>query len=192
MARFAPLSAPLRVAARAPLDALFVALPYAFPWDGLIGQLKFHERLDLTRPLAQRLATAWPGDEPAPGRVLAVPLAPQRLRARGYNQSALLARAALRHLGWPRGLLSLDGLVRTCDTLPQRDLSAAERVRNVRDAFAVPPGQAHQVAGQHVAVVDDVTTSGATLAEAARALKAAGASRVSGWALARTPLPGEG
>ncbi len=103
----------------------------------------------------------------------------------------LLGRAAVRHLGWPHGLMHLTALARVRDTPPQRDLRAAERARNVRDAFAVPPGLAHLVTGRHVAVVDDVTTSGATLAEAARALKAAGATRVTGWALARTPLPDE-
>lgn len=172
-----------RQAAAAPLSELYAALPYAFPWDRLIADLKFREALDLTAALGERLATAWP-ESLLPDIVVPVPLAPQRLRERGFNQSLLLARAATQHLGWRRAMVVPNALLRTRDTPPQRTLSAIERARNVRDAFAVSPDWHQRLQDLTVALVDDVTTSGATLAEAARTLKAAGANRVVGWALA--------
>ena len=108
-----------------------------------------------------------------------VPLHPRRLRQRGYNQSELLAR----ELGKLAGMPVLSGtLVRTRHTAPlARTATVEERRERVRDVFAAGGGQA---AGKSVILVDDVSTSGATLSAAAAALKAAGAARVTGLAVA--------
>ncbi len=107
-----------------------------------------------------------------------VPLGRPRQRERGFNQAALLAERLAPALGVavrPRWL------ARVRDTQPQSDLGAAERHANVRGAFAARA----EVAGHHVVVVDDVLTTGATVAECARALRAAGAARVGVVAVAR-------
>jgi ComF family protein len=116
--------------------------------------------------------------------ILPVPLHRARLRQRGFNQALELARPLGRSLGVPvrHGLL-----LRARATAAQSELDAAARRRNVRGAFAVHAGAALP---SHVAVLDDVMTTGATLAECVRALKRAGAQRVDVWALARAPAPG--
>jgi ComF family protein len=112
--------------------------------------------------------------------VIPVPLSAPRLRERGYNHAAEIAR----HLV-PRKL-DLSLCERSRDTPPQMELPLAERRRNVRGAFRCT----RALAGASVAVVDDVMTTGATLDEVARALKAAGAARVVNWVVARTFPPG--
>jgi ComF family protein len=107
-----------------------------------------------------------------------VPLYPLRESQRGYNQAALLARPLAERLDFPYapGLLA-----RRRQTAPQVGLSRARRRENVRDAFDARPG----VEGRVVLLVDDVTTTGSTLASAATACLAAGATRVYALTLAR-------
>jgi ComF family protein len=112
---------------------------------------------------------------------VALPLHPARLRERGFNQSLLLARRISRRLDIP---LLADVCERVRNTPPQSSLPWKERDKNMRQAFACKPGI--DVRGKHVAVVDDVMTTGASIGELARALKQAGASEVSAWVVART------
>ncbi len=158
-------------------DATLAVWAYAEPVAGLIHALKFRGQLPLAGWFAKELhALGLPPSQ----LLLAMPLHPKRLAERGFNQSAEIARALGR-----LGDVSFDafGLLRMHDTPPQRDLAWSQRRRNVRGAFAVRA----DVAGLHVAVVDDVLTTGASLHEVARALKAAGASTVTNLVLARTP-----
>lgn len=158
-------------------------MDYAPPWDRLIVQFKFHGAVDLADVLSLRLAEALPADE-ATGVdiVLPMPLSPQRLATRGYNQAWELARrVARRH----RCDASAASLQRPLHRDPQAGLGRAERRRNLRGVFAVPHPE--HLEGRRVALVDDVMTTGATLAEAAQALLDAGAASVQGWVLARTP-----
>jgi ComF family protein len=110
-----------------------------------------------------------------------VPLSPERLRERGFNQSVEIARVAARMLG---RTFEAEGLRRVRDTPPQASLPFKERAANVRRAFACDVN----LAGQSVAVVDDVLTTGASLNECAKALRKAGAEAVFGWVAARTLL----
>jgi ComF family protein len=107
--------------------------------------------------------------------VIPVPLSAARLRGRGYNQALEIAR----HLP---GRIDFSSCVRERDAAAQMELPWAERQRNVRGAFRCT----RSLAGAHVAVVDDVMTTGATLDEVARTLKRAGAVRVVNWVVART------
>lgn len=173
----------------APLRHTIAAVDYGFPWDGLIAGFKFHRRLDLADALAGLLHTAVRRAAlPAPALVLPVPLSPQRLRERGYNQAWELARRVARRQG-----LAAHGamLLRIRDTAHQLGLDEAGRRRNLKGAFMAEPRLAPALQGRPVALVDDVTTSGATAEEAAMALRAAGASEVQLWVVARTPPPGE-
>ena len=165
-----------------PLDRTVAALDYAFPWDGLLQRFKFQQALELRSILVDRLMPLI--DEDLPDLLLPVPISAQRLRERGYNQSQLLARSLARHLRLP----CPDGLLlRMRDGAHQARLPLAERAGNVRGVFAIEPRRLAELQGQHVVIVDDVMTSGATLFEIARVLRAAGATRVQAWVIARTP-----
>ena len=132
--------------------------------------------------LARRLAAAMAArvSDPTIAVVVPVPLHPTRLRARGFNQSALLARHVARALDRP---VALAGLVRTRATPSQTALTAVARAANVAGAFAVRDGRALRAAT--VLLVDDVWTSGATLRAAAAALHAGGAVAVDAITFAR-------
>jgi len=155
-----------------------------FRFDGLIRQaihqLKYGNLRALAQPLAELLSDFLVAN-PVPGEVLVpVPLHPRRLRERGYNQSCLLAKV----LG---GLLKLpvmdDCLIRRQYVLPQtRTTSLAERRDNVTGAFTC---RDQRLRDRQVLLLDDVSTSGATLGACAAVLKAAGATRVWGLVLAR-------
>lgn len=172
-----------------PFDTCVVALDYAFPWDRLIADFKFNGRVELAAVLVRRLLQAVRRDgRPLPTWVLPVPLAPQRLAERGYNQAWELARRAARALGC-RAEAQL--LLRPLPGPPQAELNLAQRLRNLRGAYLLNPASRRSLHGQHVALVDDVMTTGTTLREAAATLRRAGAARIDAWALARTPAPGD-
>lgn len=163
-------------------DATTTLADYVSPVDGMVKALKFTARLDLAtffgRLLAQRVSVQkTSARDPI---VVPVPLAFERARQRGYNQSHHVARA-FADAGDYR--LVVDRLLRVRHTPPQQTLALKERRRNVQGAFAVEGN----VEGQSIFVVDDVMTSGSTLDEVARVLKRAGAARVHNLIVARTP-----
>ena len=135
----------------------------------IVHALKYEGRRSLARPLADLMRER--GAEVLAGSdcLVPVPLHPARRRARGFNQALDLAR----HLGRP----VRKALRRVRATPTQTGLPAAQRHRNVRDAFAMAPGTP-SLSGATVVLVDDVSTTGATLEACARVLKAAGAREV--------------
>ena len=140
-----------------------------------VHRFKYGQREDLSRTLGSLLAEfagRWVGEPEEPVAV-PVPLHPRRLRERGFNQSALLARHVARGLG---AKLDLSTLRRTRYTAAQTGLGKDERRKNVRGAFLVIHPSA--VKGRTVLLVDDVLTTGNTLNQCARALRRAGARRV--------------
>jgi ComF family protein len=162
---------------------------YAFPWSGLVAAFKFRAALDLAPALASLLSEAVRRSDAArPALLLPVPLSAERLAERGMNQAWELAR----RVGAPWGIDARgDVLRRLIDTPHLADLPREQRAARIRGALGVAPGQSHVLRGQCVALIDDVMTSGATAAEAARVLLAAGASEVQVWVVARTPAPGD-
>jgi ComF family protein len=163
-----------------PLAETHATFLYGFPLDRLLPRLKFHRDLAAGRLLAQAMAAALAGCE-RPQALVPVPLHRARLRQRGYNQSLELARPLGRMLGLP---VRPDLLQRCRNTTAQSRLDADARAGNLRDAFDVP---LHTEVPRHVALVDDVMTTGATLHAAAEALLDAGADRVDAWVCARAP-----
>jgi len=156
-----------------------VASVYVGAMARAIGRLKGERRAEIARPLGDLLWQALVARAPDLGPVVAVPvpLHPSRLAQRGFNQSALVAgRVALR-LGAP---LWPSALARTRDTAPQATLPREARMANVANAFVAR--EPEHVCGRSVLLVDDVWTTGATLAACKKALLAAGATRVS-WAV---------
>lgn len=163
---------------------------YAFPIDSLITRFKHQAKWPLGRLLgellSQHLQHAFDEGLPRPDLLLPVPLADKRQRQRGFNQAGLLAEWLSASLQLP---LQAHWLQRVVDTPAQQQLDAATRKRNLRKAFALAPGSV--VSGLHVALVDDVLTTGATAESLARLLNKAGAARIDVYCLARTPKPGD-
>lgn len=165
-----------------PLDLCLAAVAYAYPWSTLIADFKFHAQCGLVRSFAT-LMHATPWVEPtldAADLVLPMPLYPQRLSERGYNQALLLARAMC------AGKTRADVLLRIQDTPAQHTLKRQQRLSALDHAFAVDPLLAQLVKGVRIVLVDDVMTTGASLHAAARVLRAAGASHIAGLVFART------
>jgi ComF family protein len=154
-----------------------------FIFDGVIRQaiheLKY-QNLRALVPMMARLLYDYLVENPVPGDVLVpVPLHRKRWRERGYNQSVLLADGLGRLIGLP---VVMDCLVRHRYAPPQaRSAGVSERHRNVADAFNCLDGRLED---KHIILIDDVSTSGATLHACARALKAAGATTVWGLVMA--------
>jgi ComF family protein len=172
-----------------PLQATLAAWRYDFPWDRLIARFKFHGGVELAGVLADGLAetveaAVGAGWLALPELLLPVPLSPRRLRERGYNQAWELARRLARRWRLRAEPLWLE---RVRETPHQAELSRVERLHNLAAAFAVAPEARLALAGRRVALVDDVMTTGSTLAEAAATLRRAGVAEVQAWVLARTP-----
>ncbi len=172
-----------------PLDRTLATFRYGFPVDNLLPRFKFHHDLAAGRELAEAMHAMLMdaiANNPLhiganrPQALIAVPLHSQRLRQRGYNQALELAKLLSKTFAIP---LLRDGLRRIRDIAPQSELGALARRRNPRGAFAVGADSLPV----HVALIDDVMTTGATLYECARVLKRAGVQQVDAWVAARVP-----
>lgn len=160
-------------------DASVSPFRYAYPLDHMIRRLKYGRTIVHGRVLGELFARAI-GErrEPWPEAVVPVPLAMHRYRERGYNQALVLAEHVASQLNLP---LRTDLVERTRETLVQAGLDQRARRKNVRHAFRV----CERLALRHVAIFDDVVTTGSTANELARVLKRAGAKRVEVWSIAR-------
>lgn len=166
------------------------AFPYVGPLGPLIRALKYQKIDPLGPVLGGALAAALNAHAAAPGsvqahdrpvRIVPVPLHPKRRRERGFNQSLLIARGYARALGLER---PCELLRRVRPTITQTHLDRAARQQNVLGAFAV----LRPCAGEAMVLVDDVVTTGATLAAAAQALRCAGADPLGAVAVAHNSL----
>lgn len=167
-----------------PIDRCFAPFAYGFPIDHLVQQLKYRGELAVGRLLGGLLARAAAplGLHLDVDCLVPVPLHPQRHAERGFNQSAEIAR----HAGRLLGCGCREGvLLRQRSTRPQVGLRPDERRANIQGAF----GSMRSLAGLRVVVVDDVLTTGATIAAAALAARDAGAVTVDVWCVARASPP---
>ncbi len=149
---------------------------YAPPVSTLLHRLKFHGDVSAARALASLGSPVVPPFD----LLLPIPLHPARLRARGINQSLVLAR---RFFPDYQRSIAVDLLVRIKDTVPQLGLDGRQRRRNLHGAFGVTDAAA--LHGRSVCLVDDVFTTGTTLLECAKTVRKAGAARVDAWTVAR-------
>jgi len=166
-------------------DGVRAAVAYGDTARAVVLKLKYARRPGMARIIAQHLARHIDPAEDA--LLLPVPLHRWRIWSRGFNQSALIARALARESGLP---LILDGLRRDRATPPLRGLGRKQRAKAVRGAFTVPATARSRIKGRTIYLVDDVYTSGATAGACAHILKAAGAERVVILCWARV-MPGE-
>ncbi|MBI4190026.1 MAG: ComF family protein [Betaproteobacteria bacterium] len=157
-------------------DGVSAAFAYAWPLAPLIHHYKYAGNLALAWLLAHALAAQVNG---AVDLIIPMPLAPQRLRSRGFNQALEIARVVSRLTAIP---LAATACRRVRDSTPQALLPWNERAKNIRGAFVCDA----DLRGMRVAVIDDVMTTGATLNEIARNLRKAGAVEIQGWMVART------
>jgi ComF family protein len=160
---------------------------YAYPWDDLIARFKFRDEPGLAGMLTERMLALPEAVEAVTGSdwMVPIPLRSQRLTSRGYNQAWELVKALGARLSCaPKGIA--DALVRLGDAPDQHRLPREQRLGNVRGAFATSPRYIERLRGARVLLVDDVSTTGATLHSAALALKQAGVAQVHGLVIART------
>ena len=141
-------------------------------------QLKFSDALHLGKSLCLQCLDCFEKESPRPEVLIPVPLHPQRLGERGYNQAFEIARICSRELNIP---LNRRALSRIRATPSQSGLSAAKRHTNIRNAFHYDPLQTYR----HVALVDDIVTTASTVDEITRVLHRGGVESVEVWALAR-------
>lgn len=159
-------------------DRAVVPFRYAPPIDYLIRALKFDARFPCARLLGQLIAETLAQETERPQSILPMPLHGERYRTRGYNQALEIARTVSRVLSVP---MDPEFCARVLPTLPQTRLSGKERLSNVKKAFRIDA----PLRAEHIAILDDVITTGATVGELAKTLRSAGARRIEVWAVAR-------
>jgi len=170
---------------RRPFAGARAAARFEGPLQELIHRFKYGKKIHLSRPLGLLTATALGDFHPARSAdyIVPVPLHRKRLRARGFNQSQLIGQVLAKSWGIP---LSVNNLRRIRWTDPQTGLSAAERERNIRGAFAVVAP--NRLAGKRLLLVDDVYTTGSTITECAKYLLQSGAKEVHVVTVARSVI----
>lgn len=156
------------------------AYRYSYPIDHLVRALKYHHRLTHARVLGELLAQSLvrQRSEAWPEALVPVPLATDRYRERGFNQACEVAKQLQKRLGIP---VNTDLLERRRSTREQAGLDRLGRRKNVRNAFALRA----PFSLKHIAIVDDVVTTGSTVNEIARVFKRAGVATIEVWAIAR-------
>jgi len=160
-------------------DSTHIPYRYAPPLIPFITGLKFHGRLAEARLLAELFLSTLPTNTLSlPECLIPVPLHSQRLRERGYNQALELARLLSQRLHLP---IENKIVQRRLHTQPQSELSGDTRRLNMRHAFQLKT----PVFYRHVALIDDVVTTGSTVNELARVLRRAGVETIQVWAIAR-------
>jgi len=167
-----------------PFESVYSILDFDATVKAIMHQIKYREKRRFALYLGALLADLVPPEVfSAADALIAVPLHRKRERGRGYNQSLLLARGLVRgHAGRP---LCEGVLQRVRNTASQTKLDRAERTRNMRGAFAVVAGRAQDIASKSLLLVDDIVTTGATTAAAAKALLNAGCASVRVLSIAR-------
>lgn len=159
-------------------DASFSLFPYREPIKRLIADFKYHDKLYLAGLFA-RLMRNKLNTQCLPDLLIPIPLHPNRLRQRGYNQSSELAKSLSTLLGIPS---SNDYLIRAIDTKSQASIPFKERKKNIQHAFQLIASNLPA----HIALIDDVLTTGHTANAAAKVLRKAGVTKIEVWTVART------
>ncbi|HEY8084768.1 MAG TPA: ComF family protein [Methylophilaceae bacterium] len=167
-------------------DATIAAFNFVFPMDALLRALKYRGELSVAEIAANGIINSLEYQlehKTLPDLLIPMPLHPKRLQERGFNQAMEISRRISRHIQRP---LSTNSIMRMRHGEPQASLPLNKRAKNVKGVFAVSDAASNDLRGKHIAVIDDIMTSGASLNELAKTLKKAGAARVECWVVART------
>ncbi len=166
-------------------DGIFHFWEYSSDIQSLIHHLKYHHGKKLGQLLGVQMAALWTQttDLPKIDLIIPIPLHSVRKRERGFNQSEIIANALSDHFGYTS---ISDGLIRTRYTKTQTRLSAEQRQRNLENVFDIKNPDC--IKGQNILLVDDVSTTGATMNAAAETLKKKGAGKIYGCTIARPTL----
>lgn len=165
-----------------PFDRTFALFRYEEPVRNLIHCFKFRSGYAYGKLLGTLLAQGLQENEERPELILPIPLHRNRYSSRGYNQSLEIARVLSKTLSIP---VDYQSLRRVLDTKPQLGLRAKDRRRNLKKAFALT----RELSAKHVAILDDVITTGSTVSEVAKLIRKAGVERIEVWACARAGRP---
>lgn len=175
----------ISVGVPADLPAPLIQLEWCAPFTGIVRrailELKYAGERRLAEPLGRAVAERWRRSGGAGELFVPVPVHRDRERERGFDQAVLIANVAGRSLGLP----VVNGLLRQRATTRQYDLGQAQRAANIEGSFAILTSAEGLVAGRWIVLVDDVVTTGSTLAECAATLLCAGAMAVSAVTVAR-------
>lgn len=158
-------------------DQAIIGYTFDEPLRGLLHQFKYHNGLYLGNFLAHLMLHAFQKKPEHPQCLIPVPMHPQRIKQRGFNQAAILAKILAKKLNLPVDLTSCNKRI---NTTPQASLNGEQRQKNLRKAFYSTP-----LIYDHVTLVDDLLTTGSTANELALTLKKAGVKRVDIWCCAR-------
>ncbi|WP_423201610.1 ComF family protein [Fluoribacter gormanii] len=158
-------------------DRAIIHYLFEEPLRGLLHQFKYHNGLYLGSFLSHLILNSL-SHETRPQCLIPVPMHPQRIKARGFNQAAVLARLLAKKLQLPYDLTSCQKII---NTEPQATLDGEQRQKNLRHAF-----KTKKLPWHHVAIIDDLLTTGSTANELASTLKKSGVKQVDIWCCART------
>lgn len=159
-------------------DRAFIYYIFEEPLRSLLHQFKYHNGLYLSSFLSHLILKSISNDTKLPQCLIPVPMHPQRIRLRGFNQAAILARSLAKKLHLPCDLSSCQKII---NSAPQASLDSEQRRKNLHHAFKI-----RKLPYQHVAIVDDLLTTGCTANELAFTLKKSGVKQVDVWCCART------
>lgn len=157
---------------------MFALFHYQAPISALIAKLKFHGDLSIAKLLSQYWIDYLADLPSRPALIIPVPLHYQRLKERGFNQALEIAKPIGKYFQIP---VDTHSCIRIKNTKPQSSLPAKKRMHNVNNAF----GLSHAIAAKHVAVLDDVVTTGNTISEISALLKKTGVEQIDIWCCAR-------
>lgn len=160
-------------------DQTIAMMRYAFPINALLQAYKYEHRLPLAHFFASLFIKEYQFTEKAIDCLVPMPMHPKRLQERGFNQALEIARLLSRAYQIP---LDFRACTRTKNTPPQASLALKQRINNMAGAFACNT----DFTGRHIAIIDDVMTTGASMHALASVLKKAGAKTVECWVIART------
>jgi ComF family protein len=160
---------------------------YQFPIDAMMQRYKYGKSLNLGNAFGQFLGSKMLPEAYAKNidLVIPMPMHPQRLKERGFNQALEIAKVLVKN---QKVKLDYKAVTREKLTPPQASLPLKDRVKNIKGAFKIKGDSLNQFHGKRIAIVDDVMTSGASLNELAKTIKQAGAAHVECWVIARTLL----
>lgn len=159
-------------------DNALITYVFEEPLRSLLHQFKYHNGLYLSSFLCQLMLNALQKQTMQAQCLIPVPMHPKRLKQRGFNQAAILAKSLARKLNLPYDVTSCQKMI---NTAPQAGLGGEQRQKNLRGAFHCKP-----LSYQHVIIIDDLLTTGCTANELARTIKNTGVKQVDIWCCART------